>query len=119
MQIENSVYRIKVERQGSWLEIISTALVGRLGENTYPLRFTIVDIVDQEIVIEATNVRFDADDKYAEALSKLINDILPKTNGCVSTGAPDKNDWITDCAAQAEVYPYLIEVKRLLELMLQ
>jgi hypothetical protein len=54
---------------------------------------------------------------YAEALDKVKNDILAKTNGCATVGAPDKNDWITDCAAQAQVYPYLIEVRTMLQQM--
>ena len=54
---------------------------------------------------------------YAEALDKVNNDILAKTNGCAAAGAPDKNDWITDCTAQAQVYPYLIEVMTMLQQM--
>lgn len=53
---------------------------------------------------------------YAEALDKLNHDILPKMDGCAKAGAPDKNDWITDCDAQEEVYPCLLEVVELLEL---
>lgn len=71
MQIENSVYRIKAERQGSWLETISTALASQMGNNAYPLRFSIVDMLDQEMVIEATIVKFNSDDKYAEALRDI------------------------------------------------
>ena len=46
---------------------------------------------------------------YAGALNKLENDILQKTNGCAETGAPDKNDWITSCEEQTEVYPLIME----------
>jgi len=38
--------------------------------------------------------------EYAEALSKLKQDLLPKTDGCAATGVPERNDWITNCAAQ-------------------
>jgi hypothetical protein len=41
---------------------------------------------------------------YADALAKLKTDILPKTDGCATQGKPDKNDWITDCATQQQVY---------------
>jgi hypothetical protein len=51
---------------------------------------------------------------YQDALSKLQNDILAKTNGCTETGAPDRNDWITDCGAQAQVYPLVVEAIELL-----
>lgn len=46
---------------------------------------------------------------YQDALDKLQHDILAKTNGCAEMGAPDKNDWITDCSAQTQVYPLIIQ----------
>ena len=48
-------------------------------------------------------------DMYSNALNKLQNDILQKTDGCTETGGPDKNDWIITCEEQAEVYPLIIE----------
>jgi hypothetical protein len=47
--------------------------------------------------------------QYKNALSKLEKDILKKTDGCVSIGAPDKNDWIRTCEQQEEIYPLIIE----------
>ncbi len=47
---------------------------------------------------------------YANALDKLQNDILGKTDGCAKSGAPDSNDWIKDCVSQAQVYPLILEV---------
>ena len=41
--------------------------------------------------------------QYAAARDKLQNDILNKTDGCASTGTPDKNDWILDCASQTQI----------------
>ena len=41
---------------------------------------------------------------YQAALDKLTNDVLAKIDGCAESGAPDKNDWIVLCAAQAMVY---------------
>lgn len=41
---------------------------------------------------------------YHAALQKLENDILPKTDGCALSGAPDKNDWITACDTQADFH---------------
>ena len=46
---------------------------------------------------------------YSEALDKLQNDLLGKTDGCATSGSPDKNDWIEDCTSQGQVYPLLIE----------
>ena len=54
---------------------------------------------------------------YADALDQLQNDILKKTDGCAKAGAPDNNDWITNCAAQGQVYPFIIEAINLLKLL--
>jgi YVTN family beta-propeller protein len=46
-----------------------------------------------------------------EALDKLQNDILGKTDGCAdltNSDNPDKNDWIRSCVAQDQVYPLII-----------
>ena len=53
------------------------------------------DMIDREI--------------YDGALSKLENDILLKTDGCVETGEPDKSDWIITCEAQSKIYSLIIE----------
>lgn len=37
---------------------------------------------------------------YDKATAKLLYDLLTKMDGCVTTGSPDKNDWITDCREQ-------------------
>ena len=55
---------------------------------------------------------------YREALDKLENDILPKTDGCAVTGAPDANDWIKNCTAQHEVYPLITDAIALLKNMI-
>jgi hypothetical protein len=55
---------------------------------------------------------------FQEALDKLENDLLAKLNGCAEGGAPDRNDWITDCRAQGQVYPLIIEAMGLLESLL-
>ena len=46
---------------------------------------------------------------YEDALNKLRNDILAKTNGCAETGEPDKNDWILTCQQQSQVYGLVME----------
>ncbi len=50
-----------------------------------------------------------ANRSYNGALNKLENDILAKTDGCAETGEPDKNDWITSCEGQNQVYPLIME----------
>ncbi len=52
---------------------------------------------------------------YADAMHKLQHDILQKTNGCADTGKPDKNDWITTCEGQGQVYPIILQTIELLE----
>lgn len=47
--------------------------------------------------------------QYAEAIDKLKNDILGKTDGCATGGSPDRNDWITTCGEQDKIYPLIIE----------
>jgi len=55
---------------------------------------------------------------YAAVLNKLESDLLPKTDGCAIDGAPDANDWIKDCADQAEVYPVILEAIALIRPLL-
>lgn len=54
---------------------------------------------------------------YEDALDKLQNDILKKTDGCASEeGIPDNNDWILTCEEQAIVYPL---IQRTIELLMR
>ena len=55
---------------------------------------------------------------YVDARDKLQNDILRKTNGCAEMGEPDKNDWITTCPEQGQVYPLVIQAIELLETLI-
>lgn len=55
------------------------------------------------------------DGVYSGALNQLAYDILQKMNGCADSGSPDKNDWITTCEAQEQVYPLIIEAIGYLE----
>ncbi|WP_320042293.1 LamG-like jellyroll fold domain-containing protein [uncultured Desulfobacter sp.] len=61
-----------------------------------------------------TNVE---DGYYAEAVSKLKNDIMKKTDGCTDAGAPDSNDWIIECYAQDDLYPLVTGAISLLNLL--
>ena len=44
------------------------------------------------------------DQLLQDAVDKIRNDILAKTDGCDASGAPDSNDWIIDCTIQAEIF---------------
>ena len=52
--------------------------------------------------------------QYQDALDKLINDLLKKTDGCEVSGSPDKNDWVRDCEAQQQFYALIQEAIALL-----
>jgi len=47
---------------------------------------------------------------YRVALLLLQDVILPQTNGCATTGAPDRNDWIINCPDQSMVYTPLLNI---------
>ena len=53
--------------------------------------------------------------QYRDALDKLENDILKKTDGCAIAGSPDKNDWIRTCESQAAIYGRIMEAINLLK----
>ena len=55
------------------------------------------------------------DGLYQDALDKLTNDILNKTNGCAVNNEPDRNDWITSCSEQTTVYQQIIEAIAILD----
>ena len=71
MIIENMVHRLKAKRCGSWLNTVSTSFATECGRNTYPLRFSIVDISNGEIVVESAILRFSPDHKYADKLGTI------------------------------------------------
>ncbi len=54
-------------------------------------------------------------EKYRPALKKLQHEILRKTDGCFAKGFPEKNDWVSDCEAQAQLYPVIKEAMDLLQ----
>lgn len=56
---------------------------------------------------------------YADVLAQLKNDILKKTDGCATSGAPDKNDWITTCPEQGSVYPSILVAIDAVEALMQ
>jgi len=63
-------------------------------------------------------IGFITDGNYVEARDKLVHDIIAKTNGCATDGAPDKNDWLKDCESQAAIYPLILEAITLLDVLI-
>jgi hypothetical protein len=55
---------------------------------------------------------------YQEALDKLANDILEKTDGCEKTGGPEPNDWVITCEDQATLVALIANAMAYLEGML-
>ena len=54
---------------------------------------------------------------YSAALHNLQTFILPTTDGCISGSKPDRNDWVTDCKVQAQLYWALNEIMVLLKIL--
>ena len=54
---------------------------------------------------------------YSGALSKLVNDVLQKTDGCAEAeeGSPDVNDWITSCDMQILINSQVTETIELIQ----
>ena len=59
-------------------------------------------------------IRLVEEGRYGQAVDKLENDIRAKTDGCAAHGEPDANDWIEDCATQAELYGQIETILALL-----
>ncbi|CAK8714384.1 hypothetical protein KKHLCK_03445 [Candidatus Electrothrix laxa] len=66
------------------------------------------DKIDQTIVLVD-------DGLYYQALSKLRNSILRKTDGCIKSGGPDRNDWIRECTSQEDVSNLILEAMNSLD----
>lgn len=77
MIIENAAYRLKTKKRGNWLNTVSESFAGELGANTYPLRFSIVEASDGEIVVESTIVRFASDHRHADKLA-MVEVLTPR-----------------------------------------
>ncbi len=71
MEIANETFRIRVKRRGDWLSAVAPALGRALGENRYPLRFSLVGVAGEAIVVECAVLRFAADHRYAERLRAI------------------------------------------------
>jgi hypothetical protein len=77
LKIENAAHRLRVERRADWLSAVAAALVRALGENAYPLRFSIVRVDVEAVVVECTVLRFGADHRYADRL-RVIEILEPR-----------------------------------------
>ena len=73
-----------------------------------------------EVILELVTAAEAAEDPeaaaliYAEALDKVNNDLIKKTDGLQGVGASEKNDWLKVQEAQDIVYPDLLFVSEYL-----
>src|SRR5262245_16763573 len=71
MKIENLTYKLRRGKRDNWLESLAQPFAAKLGECTYPLRFSIVEINQSEITLEVTVVRYEPGSAYAERLRSV------------------------------------------------
>lgn len=71
MKIENSVLRLTVKSGECWLDRITAPFEASLATGQYPLRFSIVEANNDEVVIELTIVHFFPHHEYADVLSTI------------------------------------------------
>ena len=71
MRIENKQYIIKIEEEKPWLKRISSWINKELKDNQYPLRFAIVGVANNEIIIDATIVTYNLDRSYSHKFNTI------------------------------------------------
>lgn len=71
LTVKNVVYRFKDSSSGPWLSKVSSAFMKNLGKNDYPLRWSIVDVSDDEMVMEATIVKWDSGHPLASTFQNI------------------------------------------------
>ncbi|MCW5981846.1 MAG: DUF3326 domain-containing protein [Bryobacteraceae bacterium] len=71
MRLENGRYRLAVHRRSSWLEAIAGPFAQAVAPDGYPLRFSVVEAAADEIVVEATVVRFADSEPYADRFRSI------------------------------------------------
>jgi hypothetical protein len=54
---------------------------------------------------------------YKAAIWELQKDILHKTDGCSVSGSVDRNDWVSDCDPQKQLYWSIHEITVLLDIV--
>jgi hypothetical protein len=81
MVVENRVFRFDGRRGEPWLKTIGRALADALPVGSYPLRFSLVEVADDEVVVEATLLHYDLGSEYEAALGEIeLLEPRPKTH---------------------------------------
>jgi hypothetical protein len=73
------------------------------------------DLLMIEIMLIKWEVRSGA---YSRALHNLQKCILTRTDGCLSGSKADRNDWVTDCEVQEQLYWAINEIIVLLNIII-
>jgi hypothetical protein len=71
MKIENVTYKLRRAKLDNWLQSLAQSFAAKLGKCTYPLRFSIVEIEQGEVTVEATTIRYEPGSAYAEQLRSV------------------------------------------------
>jgi hypothetical protein len=71
------------------------------------------------ISIELNDVLLSLEHKRYSLALLVIKIILAQTDGCATTGAPDRTDLITNCSVQSEFYPALLNIEAEVEALVQ
>jgi hypothetical protein len=71
MEISNVVYRLARSGESSWLKALCRGVASAFGSNIYPLRLSIVEVRDREVTVEATIIRFDANERHARSFRNV------------------------------------------------
>ena len=71
MLINNQSYRLKRKDEITWLDTISTCIKKHLKANQYPLRFAIVAVKKNEILIETTILQYDPQLSFSKTLNNI------------------------------------------------
>lgn len=71
MKLENKVYRFELQRDAAWLEALADCFAGQLASHDYPLRFSIVDVLDRKATVEASIVTRSKGSKYGVQLASV------------------------------------------------
>ncbi|HBP90310.1 MAG TPA: DUF3326 domain-containing protein [Nitrospirales bacterium] len=71
MLIKNESFRVFRQEEETWLNCISLSFTKHLKSNHYPLRFAIVAVEKNEIVLETTILEYDPQQSYSQGFKNI------------------------------------------------
>jgi Protein of unknown function (DUF3326) len=78
--VENRVFRLARAQDEPWLRAVGRSFAEAPPERAYPLRFSVVEALEDEVVVEATLLVYEAGSPYEAALARIeLLDPRPKT----------------------------------------